>query len=299
MRRPISRRESRSEYVARMHRVVDYIDRHLDESLQLEELAGVANFSAFHFHRLFSAWLGENLGEYLRRRRLEVAAQRLAAQPGLPVLQVALAVGFGSSEAFARAFKSRFGRTPTEWRRLQVRNRDQSKRKLDQDHRRAPSNDGRMKVTIVDRKPTTVAYLRHVGPYGKPVSDFWMKEVAPWMETNGLMGRPRYGISHDDPGVTAPEKLRYDAAVEVPEDFAGSGGHQKTVIPGGKYAVGKFKGDDQQVGEAWNWLVRDWLSHSGMQLDSRPLFEYYPTDARYDPQTGGFECEISIPVTPL
>jgi len=94
-------------------------------------------------------------------------------------------------------------------------------------------NDGRMKVTIVDRQPTTVAYLRHVGPYGKPVSDFWINKVAPWMETNGLYGRTRYGISRDDPGVTAPEKLRYDAAVEVPENFVGAGDHQMTVIPGG------------------------------------------------------------------
>jgi AraC family transcriptional regulator len=156
-----------------------------------------------------------------------------------------------------------------------------------------------MKVSIADRKPIDVAYLRYVGSYGKPLSDFWMTKVAPWMETNGLYGQPRYGISHDDPGITAPEKLRYDAAVEVPEDFVGAGDHQRTVIPGGKYAVGKFKGSDEQVGEAWAWLLRDWLPGSGMQLDSRPFFEHYPIDATYDPKTGEFECEICIPVTPL
>jgi len=103
--------DSRFEYVARMHRVVEHIDRHLDEPLDLETLAGVANFSSFHFHRLFSAWMGETLGEYLRRRRLEIGAQRLATQPRIPVLRVALSVGFGSSEAFARAFKARFGKS--------------------------------------------------------------------------------------------------------------------------------------------------------------------------------------------
>jgi AraC family transcriptional regulator len=119
------------------------------------------------------------------------------------------------------------------------------------------------------------------------------------METNGLYGRPRFGISHDDPGITAPEKLRYDAAVEVPENFAGAGDHQLTVVPGGKYACGKFKGTNQQVGEAWAWLLRDWLPSSGMQLDSRPLFEYYPVDATYDSKTDEFEGEICLPVTPL
>jgi AraC family transcriptional regulator len=243
--------------------------------------------------------MGETLGDYMRRRRLELAAQRLVAQPRLPVLQVALSVGFGSTEAFARAFKTRFGSTPTGWRDSQRRKRDQSKSKHDQARAQTPANDGDMKVTIVDRQPTTVAYLRHVGPYGKQVSDFWIKKVAPWMETNGLYGKPRYGISLDDPGIAAPETLRYDAAVEVPKDFAGAGDYQMTVIPGGKYAVGKFKGTENEVGEAWAWLLRDWLPESGMQLDSRPFFEHYPVSAGYDQKTGQFESEICIPVTPL
>jgi AraC family transcriptional regulator len=291
--------DSRSEYAARMHRVLEYIDTNLDQKLELDILAAVANFSSFHFHRVFTAWMGETLGDYVRRRRLEIAALRLVAQSRLPVLQVALSVGFGSTEAFARAFKTRFGATPTAWRDSQVRNRDQVKGKLDQAPAPPSGNHGHMKVTIVDRQPTTVAYLRYVGPYGKPVSDFWMTKVDPWMETNGLYGKPRYGISHDDPDITAPEKLRYDAAVEVPKNFVGAGDHQMTVIPGGKYAVGKFKGTDKEVGEAWAWLLRDWLPGSGMQLDSRPFFEHYPVDATYDQNTGEFESEICIPVTAL
>ena len=128
----MTHQDSRSEYVDRMHRVLEHIDRELDQPLELERLARVANFSPFHFHRLFTAWMGETLGDYMRRRRLELAAQRLVAQPRLPVLQVALSVGFGSTEAFARAFKTRFGSTPTGWRDSQRRKRDQSKSKHDQ-----------------------------------------------------------------------------------------------------------------------------------------------------------------------
>lgn len=119
------------------------------------------------------------------------------------------------------------------------------------------------------------------------------------MQANDLFGKPRYGISHDDPGVTDADKLRYDAAVEVPDKFVGAGNHQITVLPGGRYATARFKGTDQDVGEAWNWLLRDWLSGSGLQLDVRPAFEYYPVDATYDAATGEFECEICIPVKPL
>jgi AraC family transcriptional regulator len=287
---------------------VEYIDRHLDETLELETLAGVANFSPFHFHRLFSAWMGETVGEYLRRRRLEIAAQRLISQPAVPVLQVALSVGFGSTEAFARAFKSRFGLTPSSWRTAKDSNRGQVDRKPDQAAAIARGDDeltktsvqeASMDVKLIDRKPTTVAYLRHVGPYGPDLSRFWQETVYPWMATNHLLDRPRYGISLDDPGITAPEKCRYDAAVEVEPDFVGAGQHVKTSIPGGKYAAATFTGTADEIGDAWMALLRDWLPGSGLQLDARPLFEYYPTDVTMDHETGRFQCEICIPVTKL
>jgi AraC family transcriptional regulator len=291
-----------------MHRVVEHIDRHLDEPLDLEALAGVANFSPFHFHRVFSAWMGETLGEYLRRRRLEIAAQRLLSQPAVPVMQVALSVGFGSTEAFARAFKTRFGMTPSSWRTAKDRNPGQVNRKPSQatrtarrDHEVSKSRpqEASMNVKVIDRKPTTVAYLRHVGPYGPELAQFWQDTVYPWMQTNRLVGRPRYGISLDDPGITAPEKCRYDAAVEVEPDFVGAGRHLKTSIPGGKYAAASFRGTAGEIGDAWMALLRDWLPGSGLQLDARPLFEYYPRDMTMDQETGAFECEICIPVTSL
>ena len=74
-------RDHRCEYEWRMHKVLTHIDDHLDEPLELAALADVAHFSAYHFHRLFAAWAGETLGDYIRRRRVEVAALRLATQP--------------------------------------------------------------------------------------------------------------------------------------------------------------------------------------------------------------------------
>jgi AraC family transcriptional regulator len=290
-----------------MHRVVEHIDQHLDEPLELETLAAVAHFSPFHFHRLFSAWMGETLGEYVRRRRLEIAAQRLVSQPAVPVLQVALSVGFASAEAFARAFKTRFGSAPSSWRVSEDSNRGQANRKPDQAAAPARRKDevskylqeASMNVKLVDRQPTTVAYLRHVGPYGPELSDFWQESVYPWMQTNHLLGRPRYGISLDDPGITAPEKCRYDAAVEVEPGFVGAGQHLTTSIPGGKYAAASFRGTGAELGDAWMALLRDWLPGSGLQLDARPLFEYYGPDMTMDQETGTFQCEIYVPVTKL
>ena len=306
---------SRSEYEARMHRVQAYIDEHLENPLDLAQLAEVAHFSSFHFHRLFSAWMGETIGDYLRRRRLETAAMRLASQPRTRILNVALSVGFGSAEAFSRAFKSRFGCSPSTWRDQQAlhhksnSNFDQVNSNHGQESFASIVNHGgsrnlikdlTMKVTITERQPATIAYFRRLGPYGRGISDFWQETYVPWAIMNKLgPDHARYGISHDDPSITAPEQCRYDACAEVPDHFTVNGGALKSTIPGGKYAVLSFKGTVDRVGEAWASLLRDWLPSSGLQLDARPAFEYYPKGASYDPKTGEFECEICIPVIPL
>ena len=225
-----------------MHRVVAYIDEHLDQPLDLGTLAEVAHFSPFHFHRLFSAWMGETLGDYMRRRRVELAAMRLAAQPRSRVLNIALSTGFGSAEAFTRAFKSRFGCSPTAWRANEVaqrrakRNPDQVESKTSQAPTTLPAEheasatrrtEANMNVKLIDRQPATIAYLRYVGPYGQGISEFWENSYYPWAVTHNVLDRPRYGISHDDLGVTAPEQCRYDAGVEVPPQFVASGARRR------------------------------------------------------------------------
>ena len=156
-----------------------------------------------------------------------------------------------------------------------------------------------MNVRLVDRKPVEVAYLRHTGPYGEAVGVFWKEKVYPWMAQNNLLGASRFGVGHDDPSVTAHDKCRYDACVEVPPGFAVHGGAQKTTLPGGRYAVLPFRGTATEVGAAWDALLSDWLPSSGLQLGSLPCIEHYPPKANYDSTSGGFECELCIPVVPL
>ena len=156
-----------------------------------------------------------------------------------------------------------------------------------------------MKVQIIERKSTPIAYLRHVGPYGQPIGTFWQTRVYPWMVENGLIGQPRYGISHDDPRVTAPEQCRYDAGCEIPANALARGDAHRTTIPGGQYAALSFTGGVADFESAWDALLRDWLPSSGLQLDNRPMFEYYPTDSSYDPSTGVLECQLCVPVMPL
>ena len=298
-----------ASYVARMHRVLAHIDRHLDQPLDLARLAAVAHFSPFHFHRLFAAWMGERLGDYLRRRRLQVAATLLLTKPSSPVLDVALDVGFGSAEAFARAFRQRFDCTPSQWRARHERKIDQAQGNPDQAAAAQAGDDAvlytppfahiPMNVTLTDLPAVTVAYMRHIGPYGDTVTRFWQTRFDPWLDANDLHHVPLYGISHDDPTIVDPQTCRFDAAAEVPADFVVGQGVFKTVLPGGRYAVMAFKGRGDTIGAAWQSLMRDWLPRSGWQMDNRPGFERYPPGGGFDPATGIFLCDICIPVVPL
>jgi AraC family transcriptional regulator len=106
----------RDEYLARINRVMDHVEQNLDRTLRLDELARVANFSPFHFHRIFSALVGETLSDFIRRLRLERSAQRLIDNPKKSITEVALDAGFGHSAAFAKAFRERFGMSASAWR---------------------------------------------------------------------------------------------------------------------------------------------------------------------------------------
>lgn len=303
--------DNRLEYERRIHRVMAYIDSHLDEPLSLETLAAVANFSAFHFHRVFLAFTGETLGDFLRRRRVETGALRLMTQPRLTVLQAALAVGFGSGEAFARAFKLRFNQSPSAWRRTQ-RNRNSGlvKSNSDQDallarlDHEVPATSrsdlmAKPDVFMIDMPATPVAYYRYTGPYGPPVSRFWMEQVAPWMAENDLFGQVRFGIAHDDPTITDPARCRYDACVAIEPARTVSGQPLRTTLPGGRYACTPFEGTVEDIDAAWNRLLSHWMPDSGLQLDARPLLEHYPVDATFDAKTGIFSCNLCVPVMPL
>ena len=104
------------EYIYRINRVVDYIENNLDNDLSLEKLADVANFSPFHFHRIFSAFMGETLNDFIKRIRVEKAASMLLTDKERPISEVAELCGYNSLSVFCRNFKDRFKTSAQEFR---------------------------------------------------------------------------------------------------------------------------------------------------------------------------------------
>jgi AraC family transcriptional regulator len=104
----------------RIHGVKQYIREHIDEPLNRDVLAAVAGFSVSHFHRIFTAYVGENMASYVRRVRLERAGRKLR-MGAVDITEVALAAGYDTHAAFSKAFKQQFGLSPSEFRHLDCR----------------------------------------------------------------------------------------------------------------------------------------------------------------------------------
>ena len=104
-------------YQARMQRVLDYIDQHLDDDLDLETASRVAAFSKFHFHRQFTATFGLSVHRYIQLARMKRASHRLASQGEQSITEIAMDAGYDAPDAFARAFRQRFGQSPSSFRK--------------------------------------------------------------------------------------------------------------------------------------------------------------------------------------
>ena len=101
------------DYHARMQRVLDHIDRHLDDDLDLDVLSSVAAYSKYHFHRQFTATFGLSVHRYIQLARMKRASYRLAYRDAQSVTDIAMDAGYDAPDAFARAFRQRFGQSPS------------------------------------------------------------------------------------------------------------------------------------------------------------------------------------------
>ncbi|MHC4618810.1 MAG: AraC family transcriptional regulator [Planctomycetota bacterium] len=277
------KKSTRKLYEERILRVLVFIQRNLDEELSLEQLAKAAHFSRYHFHRIFRGMVGESVKEHIRRLRLERAAMRLK-HSDKSVLEIALEAGYETHESFTRAFKAVCGCAPARFR--------SSNSVLPET---APSvvhyrSDGVIKgirfriggesmdVKIERLEAMRVAFVRHVGPYSE-AGEAWGK-LCGRLGAEGMLGaEARFvGVCHDDPEVTPPEKIRYDACVTVSDDFEPEGEIGVQTIGGGEYAVVTHAGPYEKLGQTYAKLYGQWLPQSGRGPRSEPCLEFYLND---------------------
>lgn len=267
-----------NDYHERILRVLTHIQAHLDQALDLEELARVACFSSFHFHRVFAAMTGETIADHVRRLRLERAALELRSG-AKQVVQLALDAGYEAHEAFTRAFKAAYGVSPAEFRRATELNAILA----------APSgvhfrpgvplttfntNHITTKVMkVITKKIETlrVACLRHVGPY-EDTTKTWFDLHARLSADQQIRTRSVFiGIGHDNPSVTPAAELRYDACITVDGDYEPKEPVKLQTVVGGDYAVAK-NCPVGKIKDAYQYLFGKWLARSSRELRPAPSF---------------------------
>lgn len=273
------------DYQARIFRVLLHIQRHLDDDLALAELARIACFSPYHFHRVFRGMVGESVGAHIRRIRLERAAQQLRTTKR-GVTAVALQAGYESHEAFTRAFKTLTGLTPSAFRtqhcdaslppapsgiRYTARGRPAGFHPLTE-------GGSIMQVRLEDLAPMRVAFVRHVGPYDQ-CGTAW-ETLVPRLGAEGRLGPGTMfiGICYDDPEITPPDRVRYDACVTVDDTFEPGGAIGVQTLEGGEYAVTTHQGPYSRFGETYGAFFGQWIPQSGRTLRDAPCLEVYLND---------------------
>jgi AraC family transcriptional regulator len=292
--------ESRQEYQSRINHALDFINNNLNEEISLNDMSAAAFFSPFHFHRIFVATMGETPSDYLRRLRLEKAANMLASYPQLAITDIASDCGFSSSAVFARSFRSYFGISAQQWRKRKdgglKRATDPGRGgKTPPDYKiiRQPSQG--IKIEIKSLPEFNIAYLRCLTGYNQGIGKTWDK-LFKWAGPRDLL-RPdttMLGIPLDNPDITPQGKCRYYACLTVPKEIKPQGEVSIMQIKSTRYAVYHFKGSGKQINEAYRYLYA-WLPESGWEPQDKPALEIYSGP----PENKVLRYDICLPVKPL
>lgn len=295
--------QANSEYTQRINWVIDYVRGNLGRQLKLEELAQVACFSEFHFHRIFGAVTGETLNDFTSRLRLEKAA-RLLRFSGRSVTDIALDCGFSSSATFSRAFRSGYDTSPSEFRKSGVIKKSKIRKELGSGQEyvipmSAEAKRAAFPVRMIDVPERRVAYIRVTDAFDwdKVLASF--KTMIGWAKSQGIFPQGTlFGMSMDDPDVTPKHLYRYEVCFASSSPFECMEGVSEMKMPAMRYAVTKVSGDIRKVATAWDYLYRSWLINSAYEPEHAPALEIF-LDKEKATDWSHFDLELCLPVQEL
>lgn len=314
----ITKEKSRQEYQARINRVMDYIEKHIDQPIDLTTLADVAHFSAFHFHRMFTFLVGETPNNFLLRIRVEKAAYLLRGYKELSISEVAYSCGFNNVSSFSRTFKKYFGVTAKYFRETEkgvfakdglfYSKNGQLLSKNGQKHLGINAQFCSVEfnkliimntqIEVKEMPEMKVIYCRHTGQFHLIYKAY--EKLMKWAAPRNLLNFPEtksLTVYHDDPSVTEIERVRQDACITVNEDIKVDGEIGKMIVEGGKYVVGRFEINETEFQEAWNTMCM-WFTESGYQQGDGNTYELYYNDHTQHPEKKHI-LDICIPVKVL
>jgi len=270
-------------------RALWFVESHFAREISLDEVAAVGGVSRYHMTRAFGAATGMSVIAYAKARRLSEAAKKLA-QGAPDILSVALEAGYGSHEAFTRAFRDQFGVTPEQLRQGRILDNIQ----LVEPIAMADTPPPTLKPPRIETgKTLLIAGLseRYTHASSAGIPSQW-QEFRPHIgHVPGQIGKVAYGVFYntDDSG-----NMDYMTGVEVadfsdlPKEFA------RLRIPEHLYAVFAHQGHVSAIRATMNAIWNSWLPASGYEAADAPGFERYDENFNADTGLGGFEIWIPV-----
>jgi AraC family transcriptional regulator len=270
-------------------KAVWYIETHFEGELSLDEVAHSTGLSKFHLVRAFGTRSGQSVMRYVRARRLTEAAKKLAnASTG--ILDVAIEAGYGSHEAFTRAFKDQFGVTPDAIRKA---------RSLQNIELVEPIRMTEEPVKIAEPRFVKSDAMLVVGLKRRYNDTSSAQMPAQWQafaphigHIDSQKGNVAFGVlcNSDDDG-----NIDYVTGVEVTEYSDAAKELDGLRVPPQTYAVFQHDGHVSEIRRTWKSIFGEWLTQTERKLVDGPQLERYGEG--FDPQTGQGDIEIWIPVT--
>ncbi|MDO5520713.1 MAG: GyrI-like domain-containing protein [bacterium] len=297
----------KQQYIARIHKVQDYIEEHIGQPMSTEELAAAAGFSKYHFGRIFQAILNEPLAHYVTRIRMERAVFLLAHREDKNMTKIAYELGFSDSAVFSRAFKNYYHISPREYRKeyrtnckepflLSEYNKDAARKE-----RKANRFPITGKISIKNIPEQQIAYVRHTGTYETLAKEYpdLIDTLFRYAERQHLLVNQENSVLamyHDNPEFGEETQFRTSLCLTVPKNilFQEDGPLGKMKLEGGRYAVGQFHIRQEEYADAWNYMYKEWLTGSGYVPRNCSPFERY-----VNPYGELQEVEIYVPIEPI
>lgn len=283
------------EGLQRMLDSIEYIEDNLDNELRIEDVATIAYMSRFHYQRMFSMLTGYTVSEYIRNRRITVAAQELIYS-GSKVIDVAMRYGYESPEAFSKAFRRIHGTSPS----IAKKNSQPLKAYPKLSFQIQLKGDVEMDYKIVEKEMFTVVgkSIRTTiinGENHRSISNFWnesnqngfSKELA---KNSGSLGLIGICLDFDK----QQENLTYLIGAEkdvknIPSDW------EERQIPAANWAVFPVNGAmPDAMPKVWGRIFSEWFPSTGYEHAGGPEMEVYLSDA--DPASEDYYSEIWIPI---
>ncbi len=281
-------------YRQAIQRVLAFIEHHYDENLTLLQLSKVARISQFHFHRIFTSYMGLSPGQYIKVKRIEHGVRELSHSKK-KTIDVALSSGYENHASFNKAFKKELGLNPTEFRQA-IKEKGNYMSHL-------KSNAVEF-LGFQNREATPILYVRKTGNYFVSARAAW-EEILKTMDKLGIKTNEHeyIGISQDNPHDedVNEEDLRFDACVVNSQAIQKSDLAKQSVqtgeIAGGRYAVFLHRGPYETLSDSYHYIYGHWMYSENQKVRNVPPFIRYRvllSLSHCDPKD--LESEIFIPV---